>query len=643
MARLSQAKNTFLLWTLVLAFSAVGFGAADGTGPASGDPLSVIPADSLFCLRINKVSTTLGQVDQFLTGVSPVPMNVSLLAPMQLGKLLGSAEPKGINMAGDFAVFGLLPGGETPNPSRIGVLVPVSDYDQFTKGNPNVTPPDAQGISRIGEGEQKMFAAVKVGSYALVTVASNQQALLEMKKWTSGAGVTPLSQRLSPEELKRSSSSPVWAYANVQTASKMFGPMIQTKLQEARKGMEEAQKQGQPMPGQTAAMMDMYAGTVNVLMQGTQFVSLSLDPTATAIRMGFVTGAVPNSEMAKVLQGDSAAPDKKFLQYLENGAIMNLIVAINPASWNRLNNFYIDLLAKFTGKDPASEEVRNLKKLTTDATNTLTGTLAASFSMDLNAKPPFKGQEVVGIKDPQAFYRVLDETPKMLESGVVADLMKNFGMKFTFELKRKAETYKDVPIDAIKLGMEMADPNSPEGKMMAAMYGQGMEGRFAIVNNLLLYTVGQDAGPLVRKLIDQVKGGGTQAVPSEVQAAMQLIPGSEKAGFFATYNYLRVLQMVTAIMPLPIPRTAVQSQSNIAIAGKAANGSLRIDLVLPKQHLVEIMTVFMQMQQQQQKMQEQQPGQPQPPQAQPPRPVQPKPPAQPQPPKSVQPKPAGQT
>jgi hypothetical protein len=640
MARLSQAKNAFLLWTLVLAFCAVGFGAAGGTGPASGNPLSVIPADSLFCLRINKLGTTLGQVDQFLAGVSPVPVNVSLLAPMQLGKLLGSVEPKGINMAGDFAIFGLLPGGETPNPSRIGVLVPVSDYEQFTKGNPNVTPPDAQGISRIGEGEQKMFAAVKAGSYTLVTAASNQQALTEMKNWISGTGTTPLSQRLSPEELKWSSSAPVWAYANVQTASKMFGPMIQAKLQEARKGMEEAQKQGQPMPGQMGAVMDMYAGMLNVLMQETQSVSLSLDPTATAIRAGFVTGAVPNSEMAKIFQGDSGTPDRKFLQYLENGAIMNLIVSINPASWNRLNSFYIDLMAKFVGKDPASEEVRNLKKLTTDATNALTGTLAASFSMDLNAKPPFKLQEVVGIKDPQAFYRVLDESSKMLESGLVADLMKNLGMKFKFELKRKAETYKDVPIDAIKLGMEMTDPNSPESKMMAAMYGEGMEGRIAIVNNLLVYTVAQDPGPLVRKLIDQVKGGGTQAVPSEVQAAMQLIPGSEKAGFFATYNYLRVLQMVTAIMPLPIPRTAVQSQSNIAIAGKAAGGNLTIDLALPKQHLVEIMTVFMQMQQ---KMQEQQPGQPQPPQAQPPRPAQPKPPAQAQPPRQVQPKPPGQT
>ncbi len=567
MARLSQVKNAFLLWTLVLGFCAVGFGAA-GTGPASTDPLSVIPADSLFCLRINKVSTTLGQVDQFLTGVSPVPMSVSLLAPMQLGKLLGSAEPKGINMAGDFAVFGLLPGGEQPNPSQIGVLVPVTDYDQFAKGNPNVAPPDAQGILRIGEGEQKMFAAVKVGSFALVTAASNQQALLEMKEWTSGAGVTPLSQRLTPDELKRSSSSPVWAYANVQTASKMFGPMIQAKLQEARKGMEAAQKQGQPMPGQMGAMMDMSAGMLNVLMQGTQFASLSLDPSATAIRAGFAMAAVPNSEMANALQGSSGAPDQKFLQYLENGAIMNLVTAIDPASWNRLNNLYIDLMAKFLGKDPASEEVRNLKKLTTDATNAFTGSLAASFSADLNAKSPFRLREVVGVKDPQAFYRVLDEMPKMLQSGLVVDLMKNFGMKFTFELKRKAETYKDVPIDAIKLGIQMTDVNSPEGKMLASMYGQGMEGRFAIVNNLLLYTVGQDAGPAVQKLIDQVKGGGTQPVPSEVQAAMQLIPGSEKAGFFATYNYLRVLQMATAMMPIPIPKTPVQSQSNIAIAGR---------------------------------------------------------------------------
>ena len=63
-----------------------------------------------------------------------------MLVPMQLAKFLGGTEPKGINLSGSFAMFGPLPGGDKPDLKRIAVLVPVSDYKQFTEGNPNVTP-----------------------------------------------------------------------------------------------------------------------------------------------------------------------------------------------------------------------------------------------------------------------------------------------------------------------------------------------------------------------------------------------------------------------------------------------------------------------------------------------------------------------
>jgi len=117
--------------------------------------MSVIPAESLFCVKINNLTATLAKVDQFLTGVSPI--GVSMMVPMQLAGLLGSPDANGINMSGNFAIFGPLPGGDKPSFSRIAVLVPVSDYDRFVKGNPKVTPPDAQGISGIGEAGQVQF------------------------------------------------------------------------------------------------------------------------------------------------------------------------------------------------------------------------------------------------------------------------------------------------------------------------------------------------------------------------------------------------------------------------------------------------------------------------------------------------------
>ena len=208
----------------------------------------------------------------------------------------------------------------------------------------------------------------------------------------------------------------------------------------------------------------------------------------------------------------------------------------------------------------------------------------------------------------------MDETSKMFNTGLIADFYKAMGMKVSFELQRKVETYKDVPIDAIKFSLAVIDPNSQQGQLISAIYGQGVNGRLAVVNNLLVYAIAPEPGPVLQEMIDQVKAGGsTQPVPSEVQAALQLIPGSEKADFFATWNYLRLLQTIAALMPMPIPPTAVKSQSNIAIAGNTSDGRLGVQVAIPKQHLQEIVAVFSQMQQQKPpetpKQQQNQPGQ----------------------------------
>ena len=41
---------------------------------AGDELLRIIPAGCLFCVRVNNLDYTAGQVDQFLAGVSPVPM-----------------------------------------------------------------------------------------------------------------------------------------------------------------------------------------------------------------------------------------------------------------------------------------------------------------------------------------------------------------------------------------------------------------------------------------------------------------------------------------------------------------------------------------------------------------------------------------
>jgi len=614
MTQANRIPRALVLLTLLFSLCAAGPGIVGAGQPATNDPMRVIPADALFCVRINKLTTTLGQVDQFLTGISP--FGVSMLVRAQLGKFLGVAEPAGIDMAGDFAVFGPLPGGERPDPKRVGVLVPVSDFQQFLT-NPNVTKPNAQGVLAINLEGKPTIAGIQMGKYLLLTPATDPQALTEAKNWTSG-GAASLSHRLSPDELKRAAGSPAWAYANVQVLAKMYGPTIQQKIKETTQKMQEAQAKGGPLAVPPQAALDIWTSLLNSFLQETQFVSLSIDPSPSAIRLAPVVAGVPNSDMAKIFSLSGTPPEQAHLvEYLENGAIMDGVVNFSPAFSKAMALKRIDLLTALLGPAMSQEDMARWKKLATDSADALGGAAAWAFLPDLKNKPPFKFRYVFVLKDQQKFSDILDQVSKMMNEGVLADLTKKFGLKMQFSLKRNAETYQEVPIDAIRVALQPTDANSPQGQMMKTVFGEGLNLRLAVVNSLLLYTLAADPEKEIRALIDQAKAGTPGPMPSEVQAALQLIPDARKADFFGTYNYTRAIQMALSFLPMPLPGPPVEAspQSNIAFAGNIGNGRLLTNIAVPKQQILDIMKFIMTVQPQ--KMQEQK-SQPEQPGAQPP-------------------------
>jgi hypothetical protein len=600
MAPSKRFPRVFALGMVLILSTSVGIAGAAQAAAAS--PIQIVPADALFCLRVNKLNTALGQTDQFLTGVSPV--GVSMPVRAKLGQLLGGPEPNGINMAGDFAAFGPLPGGEAPNLKRIGVLIPLSDYQQFLT-NPNVTKPDAQGISRIGAQGKQAIAATRVGNYMLLTGAETQNGLLEMKKLVAAGGTTSLAQRLGPDELKRSDEAPLWAYANIQIVAKTFGPQIQEKLKAAQKSLQEQQAKGAPVFGQPAAILDMYGTILNSLMQETQFVSLTLHPSPNEVRTALVVAAVPNTEMAKILSLGRIEGQPNLMAYLRNGAIANFDAMLNPAFARAVTLKYVDVLAALLGQTAAKEDIAKLKQLALDSTDALGGSLALSYLPALKSKPPFEVMYVATLKDKQKFNQVLEQAPALFNQGAIADLYRELGLKMQFSLKRGAETYKGIPIDVIHFAIQPVDVNTPQGQMLKSMYGEGFDLRLAIVNNLVVYTLAQDPDKAIHTLIDEALAGGPSQVPTEIQAALVLLPDAKTSQFFGTFNVLRMLQVAMTMMPMAGPPPAeVPTQSNVAFASQIGSGRLRAETVVPKQHVLEVMAVFMQMQQQ--KMQEQQ-------------------------------------
>jgi hypothetical protein len=324
---------------------------------------------------------------------------------------------------------------------------------------------------------------------------------------------------------------------------------------------------------------------------------------------------MPDTEMAKVLSMDGARqPQPDFLGYLQNGAVMNGVTRLSPELSKAITARYADLLSTLMGETASKEDAARLRQIMIESADILGGSVAFSFSPALDNKPPFEFRYVATVRDKQRFYEFLEQASKLASEGVIADFYEKLGLKIGFDLKRNVSTYKDVPIDAIRFTMQPVDANSPEGQMIRTMFGDGFDLRLATVDNLLLYTMSAAPDKTIQALIDQARAGGPTQIASEVQAAMALMPEAKTAEFFATYNYLRVLQLATAMMPIPIPKADVPTQSNIALTGEVGGAKVRFNAAVPKQHLMEIVTVFMKMQQEQMKQQQQQE---QPPQVQP--------------------------
>lgn len=576
--------------------------------PAQGSDelLDLIPAESLFCVRVNNFDYTLGQLDQFLIGVLPIPMGASMMTRMQLVRITGNPQILGVDMSGHFAAFGTVLPAETAQSVNlfVGILVPVTDYNQFLQASPNITGGDDKGISRItaaftpppvpgqttpSQPRQIGFTA-KLGNYALVNLTQDYDVMLKATQMLTDAKTTRLSAVLDAGQKKPAKEKAVWAYANIQAVSKNFGSAFFAELEQVKNKMASAGSvAGGPNLG---AMMNMYFDFIKSLMNETKSVSATLEPKPDSLRIAVAVSALPGTEMADILVADTAIGRNTLLGYLEDGAAMNFAFNINAPLWKKLAPKWIDL---FTPAGTSAEDTAKMKKLVEDVFASVKGPMAGSFRIEAKSSPPFVLRQVVSVKDPELFNKVIEEAADLFNSGPLAEFYKQMGINTKLSIKRSVDTYKGISIDSSEFVMKSTDTNSPQGQMITAMYGGGFKYKWAIVDGLFVCTMGPEAESSLRKLIDIVKAGGPKETASEIKAALALLPGAEKCDFFTTYNLVRMFKMTAAFAPAPIPQVDIPSSGNFIFAGKAADGKLTIDIVLPKTHLVELMTMIQMM------------------------------------------------
>jgi hypothetical protein len=205
---------------------------------------------------------------------------------------------------------------------------------------------------------------------------------------------------------------------------------------------------------------------------------------------------------------------------------------------------------------------------------------------------------VIEIKDKDKYDKLIEQGIELFNTGGIADFYENLGMKTSFKLKRGVDNYKGLSIDSAKFTIKSTEPNSPQGQMINAIYGDGFEYRWTFVNGMFAAVMGGNIDKAMHKLIDEVKTGGPKELASEMKSALALIAEANKADFVGTYNILRWFKIIGALvhMPTPFAQMDISTKSNIAFAGRIGQGKMTFEIAVPKEHLMEIMGTFQKMQ-----------------------------------------------
>ncbi len=568
--------------------------------------LKMIPSKTLFCIRINNLDNTLNQIDQFLAGVSPMPIGTSMLVKAQLMELLGSPQLNGLNTNGSFALFGAISSDQAtqnnpmPNVS-IGLLVPVTDYKQLIDNNPNCMQPDDKGISRITRNSNPVALIKQVGNYALA--GHDYDTLVSLAEQISSSNMESISSTIDSSEAKLAVEEPVWIYGNIQQTSITFGPLLIAGIESIKSTVENLEQTDTGISTTSVQnIMNMYISIIETLMKEVKSLSLTINPKADVLNLTNSITTVPGAKLAKMF-ASSPSIENNLLSYLEDGAMMNFAFTLNSPLWKEAVDLQVNLLSIMSGDSSNSEDYQKIKSIAEKAISCVKGPAVYSFSSEADIKPPFKGKYIIAINDEKEYDQLINEVSELMKNIGFMDIYKSMGLDSSFTINRNVDTYKGIPIDSAKFSMKSTETESPQAQIITSMYGDGFDYRWGMVNGLFACSIGSDADKTIRELIDNIQSNETKQIGSETKAALSLLPGADKADFLVTVNVLRFINLVTSMMsstkmiPIQIPQIDIPSKSNIVIAGKTNDGKLIIDIALPKAHLQEIMTVILTMQQ----------------------------------------------
>lgn len=584
--------------------------------PADDPLLNMLPADCLACLRINDLNGTLGKMDQYLAGASPIPMSLMMVVNMQLGMIVGDPMATGIDKTGAFAVFAMPAAADDPMgiPS-FGILVPMVDYKAFVETNPNIQP-GQNGYSILASANSPagnlLLSPVPGNKYALVVPEFEQAVLPALQNALTSKTSARISKRLHTTQAQEAVSAPLWIYANIALIYEKYEPMLMQTME-----MTSQMSAMQPgAPGQSEfkmlqAILKEFAGDMDSI-------TVAMTPSPSVLTIDKTFRAKTGSELAQILVSDpKAANGFKFSGYLDNNTAVNGLLKINKPMSAKLNDKMVKAINAAIENPELAAQTKDIIEMSKAAMAAMGDEIAFSFSYAAGM-PPIQLREVIAVTDDKIF-----EDASFIQKGLDYSnaMYKAMNMPMEIVYTPDKETYKDVKIGVVGIKMPVDESMDEQAQaMMAQMYGASEAMYyFAQGKGKMYITMGPDALNEMKALIDTA---GSSTPAGDIKMAMDALQNTPYTDLVCSVNVIKLFKSLGDMMegmsnqfggaqgiPSPIPNVFagmnVQSQSTMTIGGKIADGQASFRAALPKQHLAEIITAAMQIQQKAMAMQSQ--------------------------------------
>jgi hypothetical protein len=167
--------------------------------------LALLPDTTIACARVNNLDYTLALIDQYLMGLSPVPMVATIGIRTGLAQVTQDQNLQAINTGGNLALLVLPPAGQG-DPQAV-LLTPYKGADS------------AAALKAAN------VLAVPDTAYGFKTLTPAQLSADLFK----GPSLQP---SLTARQLDESATAPIWLYVNLPKAVEFVAPLAEAKMKE---------------------------------------------------------------------------------------------------------------------------------------------------------------------------------------------------------------------------------------------------------------------------------------------------------------------------------------------------------------------------------------------------------------------------